>query len=96
MDEGFVTGSSAKRLIFSLLRKLGRPVPLSRSSVETLDVRVSPAGAERREVMMMRDRCKMRDGSSVKVDQVEGVGFPYSKRAEIGSRLSVNASRQIG
>lgn len=41
------------------------------------------------------DSCKMREGSSVKVDQVEGVGFPYSSRPKSGSHSSVKASRQV-
>lgn len=41
------------------------------------------------------DSCKMRDGSSVKVDQVEGVGFPYSNRPKNGIHSSVKASRQV-
>lgn len=41
------------------------------------------------------DSCKLRDGSSVKVDQVESVGFPYSSWPKTGSHSSVKASRQV-
>lgn len=81
-----------------MLRELGHHVSSGSSSALVFKKKVSLECVEHREVMMReysRDSCKMRDGSSVKVDQVEGVGFLYSSRPKNGSHSSVKASQQV-